>query len=105
VIDSQKPTCQLPIHVPYSPNMVVAWMLGANRGGVGKTRQRLKAGEECNTATQTQELKCFSTICRIPVSPFVVIVKAGQRAWLKTIFRRPHAASLLAIGRLTSVSS
>jgi hypothetical protein len=40
---------------------------------------------ECNTASQTKELKFFRTICRIPVAPFVVIVKAGQIARLKTI--------------------
>jgi hypothetical protein len=38
--------------------------------------QRLQAGEECNT-TQTYEPRFFWTICRIPVSPFVIIVKAG----------------------------
>ena len=50
------------------------------RAGFG----RLQAGEECNTATQTYEPKFFWTICRIPVSPFVIIVKAGQLARLKT---------------------
>jgi hypothetical protein len=45
--------------------------------GVGKTLQRLQVGEECNTATQTSELRFFWTICRILVSLFVVIVNAG----------------------------
>ena len=50
-----------------------------------KTLERLQVGEECNTATQTKELKSFRTFCRIPVSTFVVIVKAGQLARLMTI--------------------
>jgi hypothetical protein len=36
--------------------------------------------------------KIFWTMCRNPISPFVVIVKAGQLARLKTIYRRQYAA-------------
>jgi hypothetical protein len=64
---------------------------------VGKTLQRLQVGEECNTATQTQELKFFWTICRIPVWKFVVIVKAGQLAQLKTILGDDMPQYLVAI--------
>src|SRR5262249_49341399 len=43
------------------------------------------------------ELKVFWTICRIPVAPFVVIVKAGQLARLKTILGDAMPQYLVAI--------
>jgi hypothetical protein len=46
---------------------------------VGKTLQRAADELEVQHAT-----KLFPTICRIPALPFVVIVKAGQIARLKT---------------------
>ena len=52
-------------------------MEASNRptGAAGKKLQRLPVGEECNTATQTQELNSFW---------FVAILKAGQLTRLKT---------------------
>jgi hypothetical protein len=51
---------------------------------VGKTLQRRQAGEDATPPLKHNDHN-FLTICRIPLSPFVVIVKAGQLARLKTV--------------------
>lgn len=43
--------------------------------GVAKTLERLQPGEDRDATEKSQN---FSGQCRIPVSPFVVIVKAGN---------------------------
>jgi hypothetical protein len=51
-----------------------------------ETPQPRPAGEGVSRRHSNLRTKYFLKICRIPVWPFVVIVKAGQLARLKTIF-------------------
>jgi hypothetical protein len=51
--------------------------------------------ELCEAAASTIKIsrnRIFTTACRIPVWPFVVVVKAGREPRLKDYYRRRHAA-------------
>ena len=73
-------------------HMLTAWPTCAKGLDLAVTQQVFVCySQYCERLTQAQN-KLFWTLCRIPLSPFVVIMKAGQLPRLNTILgdNMPH---------------